>query len=255
LLAHNAITSPVTVPANFTSAVIVDFATQHPAQQSVYIGDPGCVVMGAAYKWGPAGVGTARLVAGYYGYGSTFTFGYVSAYENYSALIQTDLSGAVAMGRAAAGGGDATIQAYSMGAMASGAAVGYNATALISAGNAFGARAHGFVNSSTISAAKSGAVAFGSAIYGYRIFANSYGGMAIGYAYTADVEATGYSNCFQFGEGTNALQDSFQIGNAGLRLKGTTGAPAAPQNGDVWEAGGDIFVRTGGVSKNMSNIV
>ena len=56
------------------------------------------------------------------------------------------------------------------------------------------------------------------------------------------------SNSQQFGPGTNSAADTMQIGSAGLRFKGTTGAPGTPQNGDHWVASGYVYIQSNGVA-------
>jgi hypothetical protein len=45
-----------------------------------------------------------------------------------------------------------------------------------------------------------------------------------------------------------------RIGGAGLHLKGTVTAFGVAANGQIWVDGGNVYVRTGGVTKNMTNI-
>lgn len=64
------------------------------------------------------------------------------------------------------------------------------------------------------------------------------------------------TSAFQLGPGTNSISLSAQIGAAGsngIQILGN-GAPGAPVNGQIWSDGTDVFVRSGGVTRNMSNI-
>jgi hypothetical protein len=121
--------------------------------------------------------------------------------------------------------------------------------------NARGAFAQGNVSSvgsytGQILASASGAFAQGtvsSNASDASIQATALGAFAHGSATDTDIIASAV-NAAQFGPGTNALADSLKVGNAGLRLKGTTGAPAAPQNGDIWVESGYVVIRSNGVT-------
>lgn len=100
-----------------------------------------------------------------------------------------------------------------------------------------------------IEATQAGTFAHGLAsVNDVRATAN--GSFAVGDATSGDIIASGVNSC-QFGPGTNALADTVQIGNAGIRFKGTAGAPGALQNGDVWVNAGYMYFRTNGVSVKM----
>jgi len=92
-----------------------------------------------------------------------------------------------------------------------------------------------------------GSFAQGNATQGYNITASGRGSMARGYTSTGNIQATA-ANAVQFGPGVNALADSVQFGNAGIRIKGTAGAPGALQDGDIWRAGAYVYIRSNGVS-------
>jgi hypothetical protein len=113
-----------------------------------------------------------------------------------------------------------------------------------------------------ISALNEGCFSWGRINGPYIIESSARGAWAGGYADTAHIYATGEGsfafgsalstnitassvNSVQFGPGTNALAHSLQVGSAGIRFKGTAGAPGAPQNGDMWLVGSDVFIRTG----------
>ena len=75
------------------------------------------------------------------------------------------------------------------------------------------------------------------------------------YSFVAGYTAVASSSqSMQLGTGTNTLADTVQIGAGGLRFKMTTGVPGALQNGDMWVSGGSVYVRTGGVTKNLDSI-
>lgn len=119
--------------------------------------------------------------------------------------------------------------------------------ALISAAGD-GAFAQGIAfNTATISASADGAFAQGNASAA-NITASGLGAFAHGSTTGAVAIVASAANSAQFGPGTNALADSLQVGAAGLRFKGTVGAPAAPQNGDFWIAGVYVYVRSNGVN-------
>lgn len=108
---------------------------------------------------------------------------------------------------------------------------------------------------SLIEAAGSGSSAFGSANDGGIIRAlTGQGNMAIGYAGPGEtIEVTGNS-AMQLGAGTNDTDTSLRIGGTnGLHFHGG-GAPASPANGDMWCDGTDVFVRTGGATKNITSL-
>lgn len=109
-----------------------------------------------------------------------------------------------------------------------------------------------YIRAGTAAAAGYGSFAGGWA-NGYNIRAEGDGNFAFGAAgmIGIDIIANGSTNCFQFGEGTNSQLDSLQVGNGGIRFRGTVqaGVPAGVQNGDFWvDAGGDVWVygATGG---------
>jgi hypothetical protein len=68
--------------------------------------------------------------------------------------------------------------------------------------------------------------------------------MAVGSTNTGPITASAI-NAVQLGPGANSQADSLAVGGAGLRFKGTTGAPTTPAVGDHWiDAGGFMVVRT-----------
>lgn len=254
LLAHNDIGDVVTVPAGRSVAVLAEFGSAYPTEQAVEVKSAGGFVMGNLNK-ASTGLGTARIEAGatYAEAGAAFVHGSVKADGDNNALMLALLPGAVAMGGVFAYGADATIEAYWSGSYAGGFAATYYGTPSIISALSGGDFAHGYAAEGSIVADGRGATALGLAYGGYDVYASAPGAVAIGAAYVADIEATA-QNAQQFGEGTNTLADSMQIGSAGLRLKGTAGAPGAPQNGDFWVASGSVYCRTGGISKKLTDI-
>jgi hypothetical protein len=224
----------------------------------------GAMAMGAAR----GSAGSHDITAG--GIGS-FAGGWVEGVEYGPSNIQASGGGAFAFGYAGEYG---SIRASAQGAMATGHA-GVRYQCYIGA-TAKGSRAFGYAGfGGNIRAIDLGAFAGGYAAYYGTIKANGYGALAMGAADSyniyaighgniafgsnygvaspADIQATGAYNCFQFGTGTNALANSFQIGNAGLRFKGTSGAPGTPQNGDIWVANGYVYIRSNGTTCKCVN--
>jgi hypothetical protein len=219
-------------------------------------------------------------------------FGMAGADTSGTATLQSDGRGGLVFGYAFATGGFAgTLVGYGDGALAGGSAVAnvanYNTPGIIygygtgsfSLGYAYGGRlsaygvgsvATGYVYGGNIEATVYGAFAHGMT-YGTDILASGNCAVAIGFAVGANITASGAGsfaqgqadaapitasaiNSVQFGEGVNSVADSVQVGNAGIRFHGKTGAPGAPQNGDMWLVGADVFIHTGGVSKNISSL-
>ena len=167
--------------------------------------------------------GTADILAS--GNGS-FAQGFTSAAVAQTGMIQATQPGAFAHGNAASG----TIEATGNGAFAVG---NINTGGIIQAsGN--GSFALGDGTSGTVQATQSGAFAVGNA--------------------GAGTISAGASNAAQFGIGTNTLADSLQVGAAGLRFKGTAGAPGTPQNGDVWVAANVVTVQSNGTAVGVGQL-
>ena len=85
------------------------------------------------------------------------------------------------------------------------------------------------------------------------IYANGFGSFVHGWANTGDIEAAG-SNSQQFGPGLNSENDTMKIGVAGIRFKGTDGAPGVPVNGDFWMQGVNAFLHKGGISGRIATL-
>lgn len=116
-----------------------------------------------------------------------------------------------------------------------------------------GSFAHGNqTGAGNIEATGQGAFAVGRCLSGYSITASGLGAFAVGESDTASIVASA-TNSVQFGPGTNSLADSLKVGTAGIRFKGTTGAPGTPVNGDFWIASGDINFRSNGVTVGPFN--
>lgn len=179
-----------------------------------------------------------------------FATGWASAATgtNRTAEIRATQAAAFAMGNVTvtADNGTSEIRASGIGAFAMGrVAESTGADAgVISSGNA--SFAFGRAVDAEITASNDASVAMGYAATN-GITSSGEGSFAQGKSDTGSIAATA-DNSVQFGPGTNALADTVQIGGAGIRFKGTTGAPAAPQNGDMWVDGTDVVIRSGGVS-------
>jgi hypothetical protein len=125
---------------------------------------------------------------------------------------------------------------------------------IVSSGSSSFAFGYSYGEDSLITATTYGAFAFGYAGGGGIITASGRGALAVGFTYGGVITASA-PNTFQFGPGENSVEISLQVGavGAGIHLHGN-GTPGTPANGDIWCDGTDVFVRTGGATKNMSNI-
>ena len=165
-----------------------------------------------------------------------------------TAYIEAGNSGAFAQGNA---NNESNITASDAGAFAQGRA---SSSGRILAG-ARGAFAQGNqTGAGNIEATGQGSFAHGRCLSGYSITASGLGSFAVGESAGASIVASA-TNAAQFGPGTNALADSLQVGTAGLRMKGTTGAPGTPQNGDMWLANSYVYIRSNGVTCRVTNAV
>lgn len=105
-----------------------------------------------------------------------------------------------------------------------------------------GALARGAAADGDIKATAAGATAFGITGAGFDITASGVGALAAGDSTTGAITAAGIGSV-QLGPGVNNENATVQIGNAGLRIKGTVGPPGTKQNGDHWMGGtGNAFV-------------
>lgn len=186
-------------------------------------------------------VAGGTITAGGYG---TKAFGRAT-----NGVIQASERGSMAMGFSY--NGSSQISASAPGAFALGYAYGGGQINAVD----WGAIASGATDTSgsVVQAGGKGSHAVGFATGGNDVFASGDGSLAVGLANTATVEATA-ANSVQFGPGTNATANTVQVGDAGLRFKGTAGAPGVLQNGDIWVASGNVYVRTNGVTKNLTNV-
>ena len=166
------------------------------------------------------------------------------------ALCQANGAGAFSQGFVTAG-----LAGFTVGIQVTGEGGFAQGTARSTAGGAANSRirttgrggfAQGRVNNGDILATADGAFAQGNATANNSIIASGVGAFAHGTTTGGNIEATA-SNAAQFGVGVNILADSLQIGNAGIRLKGTVGAPGVPQDGDFWMVGTDVNFESNGV--------
>jgi len=239
----------------------------------------GAVAFGSAYAYGS---GTAKVQAsGYsaftagYAYGSgistleatnsgSLAFGYANGRSGTgTAKLRSTSNGSFAAGmaRQQASSGTATVQASGAGSFAQGYVRGSSTANTLLRATGRGAFAQGSARADSASTATLEATQAGSFAQGYarvtvtggataEIQSTAQGSFAVGYAKNTTIAATAI-NAAQFGPGSNALADSLQVGSAGIRLKGTTGAPATPQNGDIWVNAGYTYIRSNGVSKKI----
>lgn len=163
-------------------------------------------------------------------------------------------NGAWAGGAAAANGANtARISAEENGAFAFGKASSGYIQAAAEGSFAFGEVSQGVAPGNAIRATGRGAFAFGAVRVTFDILASGEGSLAQGSANTADVSASA-ANAVQFGPGTNSVADSVRVGGGGLHLKGTTGAFGAAADGQIWVSGANVYIRSGGATRNCTNI-
>jgi len=228
----------------------------------IYARGSGAFARGAA-TGGGGSAGDARIYAP--GQGS---FAGGLAYAPYSTPglsdIRSDGNGSFAHGSANGGG---AIRAYQNGSFATGEArnagvieaYGYGAFACGYAfvgkvrASGYGSFAGGRSYNYNIYASNLGAFAFGNAD-GFDITASGIGNMAVGSSNGGAITASGSSNCFQFGQGVNALADSFQVGSAGLRFR-LLSSFSTPQDGDIGVDGsGNIQMRSNGATTKVAGL-
>lgn len=193
-----------------------------------------------------------------YAYGSlTAGYAYAAGTVASTARVRNEASGSLlvaGVSTTGAGGPTSEARTQAVGAFACGRLGGAGGHTLSAAGA--GSVAGGYLDGATgvtVEATVQGAFARGDAASGYNIQATGRGSFAFGRADTEAIVASA-ANAAQWGPGTNALADSLKVGVAGLRLKGTTGAPGAPVDGDFWVAGGNVYVRSGGATQNLTNV-
>lgn len=214
------------------------------------------------------------------GYASSIIGSAIANGAGAAATMSATLPGASVFGSASANAGrTATISSAATGALVAGYALGSAGNARMSAEGS-GSVIIGFANSSTMETLSGnfGGTIFGYATLGATMQTSGWGSSVMGAAFGAQMKATANgarvgglafyedivasaagsfafgdstngqitataANAVQFGPGDNAEPDTFKIGSAGLRIKGTAGAPGTPVNGDIYMGGtGDAFV-------------
>lgn len=192
--------------------------------------------------------GTSRIDAQDKG---SFALGYALANGSGYARIRSNEQGSFAMGMSRGSVFDSNLDALGQGSFALGLSFGETVDAgIFSTGG--GSLAMGFASSGSIRASANGSLAFGHTVGG-EIAAAGEGSATFGYGASGQLLAASGTNCFQFGVGSNELNDTVQVGNQ-LRFKGTDGAPSSPANGDMWVNSGSVYIHTNGVTKNLDNI-
>lgn len=203
-------------------------------------------------------------IAGGYAYNSTiqtsqpnsiaFGFSYAASASTgcgiYAGGGTSPYNGGLAFGRISTIANNTKINSSGKGSLAFGYAS--NGGSLVSSGE--GSLSFGQATSANdITASGIGAIAGGHASTSY-ITASGDGSGAFGQAVTLPIQATA-TNSFQFGIGNNSEATSLQVGNTtdGIRLIGDGAAAASPANGDIWVSSNDIQIRSGGISRNLSD--
>lgn len=207
-------------------------------------------------RFAGGGVITATVQKGAFAVGYAFDAGEITA------TAYGSLAGGWAYGPGA-GPGSTLIRAGNVGAFAHGTAYVYNFASVGYAkleASGRGSHVLGYVYSyadgkASLSASGIGSMAMGyvfgsSPSYVSSISAQTRGTFAGGYAVDATILANA-DGAFQWGPGTNSVEQSLAVGGA-LRLNGSTGTPAVLRNGDQWEAGGYVYIRSGGVSVKIT---
>lgn len=92
-----------------------------------------------------------------------------------------------------------------------------------------------------------------TAVGDYACWAIGTGSTALGSATIAfgSAATTLESNCYQFGAGYNDEPNSLQIA-AGIRLLNQP--PSSPKDGDIWIASNNVYIRSGGTTRDMSTV-
>lgn len=171
------------------------------------------------------------------------------------AAIRASQGGATAIGYAYAKVGNVgNLTASGHGAFATGSVAnssGSSTTGLIEA-TGIGAFARGYVVRGSVSASGTASSAQGYVKVSGTISATAKGSFACGYANATTIEATAVG-AVQFAVGTNALAHSLQVGTTGTGVRlCSAGAPGTPANGDIWTAGGYVYIRSNGASKKIT---
>jgi hypothetical protein len=248
------------------------FASASPATAFLYNYAQGCFVWGyvgannnASNLIGSVSGATGAMVVGYCGQGGagvqnrilgsgpgSLTAGFVQGLGGHT--LQASGQGAFAVGRLAGNLPYGQVIASGQGAFAQGRT--QNEASILSGGRGSFAQGNAQNLGSYLSAPANGAMAQGHATNGGYILASGTGSLAHGAAVGAGIYIVATAtNSSQIGPGYNAVADTFQVGNSGLRLKGTAGATAPVQNGDIWVAGGIVYIQSGGVACACTNAV
>lgn len=101
-----------------------------------------------------------------------------------------------------------------------------------------------------------GSIAMGYATgAGAHVSAQLKGGFAGGYAAAGEDIFSSANGAFQWAPGTNSVANSLQVGTTGSGIHlHADGAPGTPQNGDMWVANNNVYIRTGGATQNISSL-
>jgi hypothetical protein len=204
--------------------------------QNIGTGTAGITASGisAIVLGGVSAGGSANAAINATGSGS-IVLGYAVRSFSTSALIESTTQGSVVIGLAQGG----TLTANTgTGCFVRGSVSG--AGTISSTGG--GSEASGRCIGQTISSSGLGSTATGYAT-GNGITASANGAFAQGDSTNGAITASA-ANAVQFGPGVNAEASTLKIGTAGLRLKGTAGAPGTPVNGDIYMGStGNAFVQ------------
>ena len=193
--------------------------------------------------------GAGSLVCGYVNYyGSLRALGFGA---RASGRVYRGYVGAPGDGSTAGGVALTYSQLYSIGkgSFVSGAAYGYGYMRAVGDGSF----TVGYATYGGMRANAPGSICLGFAS-GATAYATGVGSVIMGHFNTGGASLSSGAGSFQLNAGSNAFDNSLKVGN-GVHLFGTTsGAPSALANGMIWVNGGNVYVRTNGVTKNMSNI-
>lgn len=226
-LCRSASTGSATITASGAGSTILGRcnASSTTAVATMTANNVGCAVIGNCSAQSSAT--TADMLATASG---SFVQGAAISAGGLSSKIEAPGSGGFAQGTAQAG----TITASGVGAMARGYCS--QSGAVLASGN--GSLACGLAQGSglVITASAQGAVALGDCQGAGSITASGLGSFAQGSSLNGAIVASA-TNSAQFGPGTNAEADTLKVGTAGIRLKGTVGAPGTPVNGDQYLGG------------------
>lgn len=216
----------------------------------------GAVALGAVTSGLLTATGQGSTALGFANGASTaVTAGALGAFAQGTAsggasAITASSGGSLAHGSAANGG--TIIASTGAGSTAMGSAED-SGTSILASGEgalAFGVSSQLSSGTGAITASGAGAFAGGDAIglaSAAAITASNLGAFAFGYTgFNGTISATA-QNAFQFGVGTNANANSFQVGNGTNGIRLMAGGVANATNGSMWVDGsGNVVVRSGG---------